>query len=94
MNKPKKYNGWANYETWSIALFIDDDEYYQETVIEAAKKLGKYELRVWLRDFVEEEILSIQNLNPYQQQLINAALAEVDFAELQEKYQQKLKENE
>ena len=34
----EKYNGWTNYETWNVALHIDNDEssqnYWQETAQE------------------------------------------------------------
>lgn len=33
------YNGWSNRETWNIALWIQNDEYYYET----AKKCEDYE---------------------------------------------------
>ena len=25
MNKEKRYNGWTNYETWAVALWLDND---------------------------------------------------------------------
>ena len=46
--KPEGYNGWANYETWSVALIVDNDEplYHlrRELVAEAAETaLGEWE---------------------------------------------------
>lgn len=26
MNEQQKYNGWKNYETWNVALFINNEE--------------------------------------------------------------------
>lgn len=33
------YNGWKNYETWAVALWIDNDQGAQEMFIERAREL-------------------------------------------------------
>lgn len=35
--KPKSYNGWANRETWAVALHINNDQGWQESVHEAVR---------------------------------------------------------
>lgn len=33
----EKYNGWANRETWAVALHINNDQGWQESVLEAVR---------------------------------------------------------
>ena len=41
-NEDKKYNGWTNYETWCVNLWMSNDqgsdEYYRETAEETYKQ--------------------------------------------------------
>lgn len=32
------YNGWANRETWAVALYINNDQGWQESVLEALRE--------------------------------------------------------
>jgi hypothetical protein len=37
-DKNQRYNGWKNYETWNVALWIGNDQ----GLYESAKELGTY----------------------------------------------------
>ena len=87
----KKYNGWYNYETWSIALFFDNEEHLQERVKEIIKESEKEEFKnTFIQESLKElaeEIIDLENLNLYTQQLVNASLSEVNWLELQKHYE-------
>ena len=89
----KKYNGYKNYETWSIALFIDNEQHLQEEVLAQARELEGYDFAKWLKDFTYD-FLGIEDLNIYQQQMLNASLDEVDFRELAILFKENAKEME
>ncbi len=71
------YNGWTNYETWCVHLWLSNDPYTYYTAQEATRD-GH------LRDFVEtlmEESLSRATL---ESDLLNHALACVDWNEIED----------
>ena len=37
MNNEERYNGWSNRETWAVALHINNDQGWQEGVLEALR---------------------------------------------------------
>jgi hypothetical protein len=37
----EKYNGWTNYETWAVGLWIDNDEFSQSRAYELGKEMLK-----------------------------------------------------
>ena len=56
----QEYNGWRNYRTWCIALWIDNDysscQYYQERVMELLDEYDSDEdtVRIRLADELKE----------------------------------------
>ena len=44
------YNGWANYETWNVALWIGNDE----TIYRHARINRNLGYRAWAKRFIDE----------------------------------------
>lgn len=93
----KRYNGWTNYETWCVKLWIDNDEGEYEMWREAAREAWS-EAEHSGNEFVERRegrarILLVGRLKDYFDEqapetvgvyadLLNAALGEVDWYEI------------
>ena len=79
--KNKKYNGWTNYETWLVALWLDNDE---ETYnkIRSFKYKDLYTLAGKIKILVEG--ITFTNKASLRTDLLNAALSEVNFQEIAE----------
>ena len=39
MTNDNEYNGWANYETWNVALYLDNDEGIYNFMLEGLRHL-------------------------------------------------------
>lgn len=102
------YNGWRNFETWSTALIVDNDEalYRQRLELVAAVEVKpsesltpvearRYATAEALREWITGEVLeptSDEPLSYLWTQLVDAALAAVDWAELAEAWLEELEE--
>ena len=84
------YNGWTNYETWVIKLWLDNEEgTYQlqrEWVQEAREEAGARNLTATLADRIKdwvEENNPITDASMYSD-LLSAAISEAGFYEMAE----------
>ena len=105
----KTYNGWSNYETWAVKLWLDNDQgtYYDVTghasalYAEDAEDTDRvlddavYEMADYLQTYVDElqEIILPDMPASVFSDLLRAALSEVNWHEIAESYIQDAKEN-
>ena len=81
MSEMTGYNGWSNYETWLVALWLNNDEASYNALealrAEAESDYSKAEqLEELTRELYEYEPTGLVA------DLVNAALAEVDWVEI------------
>ena len=90
----EKYQGWTNYETWLLALHIDNDrgmyEYVKEMVEEVCEDESDEYNRIdevieRLKEMVEE-YNPIANKSDFYSDLINAGIRAIDFYEISKHY--------
>lgn len=86
------YNGWTNYETWCLNIWIDNDQYLAEKKAELIREVTlhyddkqAYELSLLLENMVEElkdNALEVGLLSD----LLGGAIGKINFFELAEHY--------
>lgn len=96
---PDEYNGYPNYETWCVSLWMDNDEgdyrYWQETAKETyadaqgdqystREQVARRELTDKLKDLHEERAQEANGDASVLTDLINAALGVVDWRHIAE----------
>lgn len=78
------YNGWKNRETWLVNLWISNDPYLQEELVNITKlEDGIYVKVQWLRELVEN--IAFDHINESSgmgQDLIHTALSRANLAEI------------
>ena len=79
----KGYNGWTNYETWCVNLWLTNDEYSESELRKIATHWRHYEredaLRTFIRDAQEEAVP--QCLGMFSD-LLQSALDNVNWREI------------
>ena len=93
-----EYNGYNNYETWLVALWIDNDPYYQDMIVNeiTARHIeDKSGLSQAIKEFVEEmpDVSKAIENGGMVADLVNSTLSDVDWYELAEIYTKEYKEN-
>ncbi len=94
----EKYNGWTNYETWLVNLWIDNDEgdqgYWSEIATECVKSAvpsfswetvelcAMVELADRMKDQYEEASIDKVGNNGVFSDLLGAALSSVNWREI------------
>ncbi|MEA1997712.1 MAG: hypothetical protein U9N61_00090 [Euryarchaeota archaeon] len=89
-NEEEGYNGWTNYETWDVALWINNDqgtqEHFHELTREVIKESDKdtqiAELAEVLQDQIDEDAPELE-ASMYSD-LLTSAISTVDYYELAE----------
>jgi hypothetical protein len=87
VTRDETYNGWTNKATWLVKLWIDNDQGEQESWHAVARVAvnngGPYALSELLKDHYEnsaEDLLPIDQQASFWADLLNWALASVDWA--------------
>ena len=93
MNK-KEYNGWTNYETWLVNLWMDNDEgsqaYWSEVAQDSIDQYNEdQEPEIWfyfegvLKDMLDNMVHGPESTVEFMAaDLLNAAISEVDTREI------------
>ena len=85
MEEDTKYNGWSNYETWLVALWLDNEEGTQreaERIVRASADRAR--AGRGLKEMCEEMMPDLGVSFP--SDLLNAAFSSVDFYEIADHY--------
>ena len=88
MVNDEQYNGWTNYETWLMALNINNDQCMQESVLEFAEcsTNNAHDLKDWIEEMIAIKCQGIQMYKIFdswsEREFVN-----IDWYELFESYQ-------
>jgi len=84
--RDRSYNGWTNYETWCVALWIDNEPgTYEERRDLARRARDEYSYSKDLKAWVEEELIPDLGAT-MAADLLGAALSEVNWQEIAENW--------
>ena len=79
-----EYNGYSNYQTWCVSLWLDNEQYTYESIRDAAKiTTTKYGLAAFIREYVNAEHPLADQASMFTD-LLDHALANVNYEEIAE----------
>lgn len=78
----RNYNGWANYETWNLHLWLSNDPACQEMAEELCEGLEPYEAAERLKEWAQEYVDSLGIGPSFASDMLNASLSQVDWREV------------
>ena len=84
------YQGWKNYETWCIALWLDNEQETYEIARAIARTANEsdYDKAKDLQEYVEQNNPLNDTPASMFHDLLNGALSEVDYREILEHYKE------
>ena len=90
MTEEEGYQGWTNYETWTVNLWLENEEseynYWQEQAAAVKREYKEDEqefaLADMLKDSTEEGAEDALNEASVYSDLLGAAISEVNFGEI------------
>lgn len=96
----KTYNGWTNYGTWCVNLWLDNEQGLRDSLVERAMDFAdptsavnaRYEMQQYIRELVEEGNPINGDVSLYAD-LLDAALSEVNWYEIADVFLEEAEEN-
>lgn len=84
----KEYNGWTNYETWLVKLWMDNDQgsylMFQEQAEEHYRRNGMDDISDLADSIKEAHEEMLPEVEGFAAGLLNAAMSEVNWYEIAE----------
>lgn len=97
------YNGYKNYETWNVSLWIDNEQgdydYVSENATDIYQNCDKdkhdfcNEFSTWLKDYIEEQNPLAEQASMFSD-ILQAALDNVNWYDLAENWFEVCQEND